>query len=483
MTEYAGFLPGLSADEIDWQSLNFNRGNEHVEIAVPVLSEAQLDELAAKVKQASRTYLKYLTTSQIVSIIDKAIARLLDRRDPYRKKAERLLPLITGYDAEMIRLGLTQYLKTFRRAELHKFLAEDFSNPCILDNFQPMPKGGFAKAMGPDLLVHIWAGNVPGLPLWSLISGLLVKSGTIGKVPSAEPLFAGWFAELLAEIDPKLADCLAIVWWKGGDEAREQALLNQADVVLAYGGNDSLAAIRAHTPITTRCLTYGHKISFGLVSRAALDTSKAWSVAHQAAYDVIRYDQQGCYSPHVFFIERGGKVSPREFSKYVANELACFEHKFPRRALSLEESSGVAAWRHRQEVKASSQAGRDILGDAAGGWSIVHVEEAEDLAPSGLNRTIKIVAMDDLADVVSRISPYKAYLQTVGIAASPEELFHLAESLGAVGVTRICALGHMTAPEAGWHHDGRFNLLDLITMTEIEASAEKSAEDFASYVD
>ena len=483
MTEYAGFLPGLSADEIDWQSLNFDRGNEHVEIAVPVLSEAQLDELAARVKHASRTYLKFLTTSQIVSIIDKAIARLLDRNDPYRQKAERLLPLITGYDAEMIRLGLTQYLKTFRRAELHKFLAEDFANPCILDNFQPMPKGGFAKAMGPDLLVHIWAGNVPGLPLWSLISGLLVKSGTIGKVPSAEPLFAGWFAELLAEIDPKLADCLAIVWWKGGDEAREQALLNQADVVLAYGGNDSLAAIRARTPITTRCLTYGHKISFGLVSRAALDTSKAWSVAHQAAYDVIRYDQQGCYSPHVFFIERGGKVSPREFSKYVANELACFEQKFPRRALSLEESSGVAAWRHGEEMKASSQAGRDILGDAAGAWSIVHVEEAEDLAPSGLNRTIKIVAMDDLADAVSRIAPFKAYLQTVGIAASPEELFRLADSFGAVGVTRICALGHMTAPEAGWHHDGRFNLLDLITMTEIEASAEKSAEDFASYVD
>jgi len=482
MTEYAGFLPGLSADDVDWQILSFDRGNERVEVAVPVLSVTQLDDLAARVKQASSAYLKTLTSDQIVTIIDKAIARLLDRGDPCRQKAEKLLPLITGYDAEMIRLGLTQYLKTFRRAELHRFLAEDFANPGVLDGFRPMPKGGVVKAIGPDLLVHIWAGNVPGLPLWSLISGLLVKAGNIGKVPSAEPLFATWFAELLAEIDPKLADCLAIVWWKGGDGERESALLQRADVVMAYGGNESLAQIRARAPITTRCLTFGHKISFALVSRSALDTSKAWGVAHNAAHDVIRYDQQGCYSPQVIFVERGGKVSPREFSRYVANEMACFERKFPRRALSIEEAGSVAAWRNGEEMKSSGQ-GRDIMGDAAGAWSVVHVEDIEDLTPSGLNRTVKIVAVDDLADTPPRIAPYKAYLQTVGIAASPEELFRLGESLGAIGVTRICALGRMTAPEAGWHHDGRFNLLDLVTMTEIDSWAEKSAEDFAPYAD
>jgi hypothetical protein len=41
----------------------------------------------------------------------------------------------------------------------------------------------------------------------------------------------------------------------------------------------------------------------------------------------------------------------------------------------------------------------------------------------------------------------------------------------------------MTAPEAGWHHDGRFSLLDLVTFTEIEQSAEAAAEGFAPYVD
>jgi len=483
VTEFAGHLPGLAADAVEWRTLTFRRANEALDVAVPVLSDAQMTAMVERVRQARRRYLQSLTVSQIAAIIDRAIARLLDRADPWRRKAEALLPLVTGYDAEMVRLGLTGYLKTFRQKELQKFLAEDFANPQILDDFQPTPKGGFARAFGPDVLVHIWAGNVPGLPLWSLISGLLVKAGNIGKVSSAEPLFAGWFARLLAEIDPGLADCLAIVWWKGGDEARERAVLKQADVVVAYGGNDSLDQIRGRVPLTTRYLPFGHKIGFGMIARAALDARKAMSVAHQAAYDVVRYDQQGCYSPQMFFVERGGKVSPREFTKYVASELACFEQKYPRRPLSIEEAGGVAAWRHAEELKAASQPDREVIGDTAGAWSVVHTEDAEGLVPSGLNRTIKIVAVDRLEDAVALIAPVKAFLQTAGIAAPPEELYRLAAMLGEAGVTRICALGQMTAPEAGWHHDGRFNLLDLVTMVEIDRSAETAADAFAAYVD
>jgi len=483
MTERAGYIPGFVAEDVEWQSLRFGRAGEPLEIAVPVLSDTQMKELAARVRNAARRHLKTLSVARIADIIDHAIARLLDRGDPYRQKAEALLPVITGYDAEMIRLGLTGYLKTFRKPELNKFLAEDFANPRILDDFQPMAKGGVARAYGPDILAHIWAGNVPGLPLWSLISGLLVKAGNIGKVPSAEPLFAGLFARLLAEIEPSLAECFAIVWWKGGETAGETALLGEADVVLAYGGNDTLEAIRGRVPVTTRFLAYGHKISFGMISRTTLDLRKASSIAHLAAYDVVRYDQQGCYSPHVFFVERGGKVSPREFRGYLAHELACFEAKYPRRALTIAEASDVAAWRHQEEIRAFSQPDREITGDAAGAWTVAYVEDEEEFAPSGLNRTVKIVAIESLADVAPRVAPYKALLQTVGIAASPEELYRLADGLGQAGVTRISALGHMTAPEAGWHHDGRFNLVDLITLTEIEHSAEAAADSFASYVD
>ena len=50
-------------------------------------------------------------------------------------------------------------------------------------------------------------------------------------------------------------------------------------------------------------------------------------------------------------------------------------------------------------------------------------------------------------------------------------------------MTRIAALGDMTSPEAGWHHDGRFNLADLVNITEIDARVLAKADELATYDD
>ncbi len=481
LRETAGYLPGLPGGEVAWQTLVFEGQGRTLEVAVPVLSEAQTVALMDRVRTASQSYLKSLTVAQIVTTVDRAIARMLDLADPWRQKADTLLPLVTGYDAEMVRLGLTGYLKTFRKPQLQRFLVEDFGNPQLLDEFAPRAKGGFSKAFGADVAVHVWAGNVPGLCLWSLISGLLVKSGTVGKVASAEPLLAGWFARLLVEVDPLLADCLAVVWWKGGDAACEQVFFQHADLVLAYGGNAALDEVRRQVPLTTRFLPFGHKLSFGMVARTALDARKALKTAQQAAYDVMRYEQQGCYSPQVFYVARGGKISPEGFSRYLAHELSVFEKKYPRRTLGLPEKAGLADWRQSEEINSLSGTGSDVSGDGA--WTVVYNDSLRALAPSALNRSIRVVAVDRLADVMPLLTPHRAFLQTVGVAAAPRELFELAEWLGRAGVTRICALGQMTSPEAGWHHDGRFSLLDLTQMVDIEASAEAASETLAPYVD
>lgn len=482
MREAAGYLPDIGEESFETKTLTFKGSEGHIEVEVPLLTREQLEKVMDQVKRASAEILKTFTTSEIVDIVDQAIERWLDRSSPYRQKAERLLPAVTGYDTEMVRLGLTTFLKNFRKPQLQRFLVEDFTNPMLLDHFQPRPKGGYSKAIGPDLIVHIWAGNVPALPLWSLISGLLVKAGNVGKVASAEPLFAGWFARVLVEVEPRLANCFAIVWWKGGDQERERYVFQHADVVLGYGSNTSLEAMQRQVPVTTRFLSFGHKISFGWVSQSCLDSRKAWETAHLAALDVTRYDQQGCYSPHLFYVQKGGKVSPREFARYLAHELECLQQRYPRRKLALEEMTALASWRQQEELSMLSNPDKEVLGNAASDWAVVYDEEGE-FSPSCLNRVIKVMAVDHLEQLIPKISPYRSFLQTAGIAASPKELFQAADLLGRAGVTRITALGHMTSPEAGWHHDGRFNLLDLVQMVDIERSAEELSERFAPYVD
>lgn len=479
MAERACHLPGLDPGALQWETLQFDRGCQETAVEVPVLSGADMRAISRHIRVHTKQYLAQYPVMRVVEIIDQVIARLLDRRDPYRQRMETLLPLITGYDKEMLRLGLTEYLKSFRKPELLRFLAEDFPNPGILDAFQPLTKGGYGRAYGAEILAHIWAGNVPGLPLWSLVSGLLVKSGTIGKTPSAEPMFVTWFVQLLAEVEPELADCIAIAWWKGGDEAAERALLSEADVALAFGGNDALAAIQSRTSVTTRFLPYGHKVSFSLIAREALDAAKASDTARRAAYDVARYDQQGCYSPHVIFVEDGGGAAPRRFAQYLAHELSALELKFPRRPLAIHEAADIAAWRNAEEMNA----GADVVGDPNGAWSVSFLESADGFGPSALNRSVRVVAVDDLAHAAASAAPYKRLLQTVGVAVPPRRLFELSEALGAAGVTRIAALGDMTAAEAGWHHDGRYNLSDLVRMVEIDGRALAAADRLAPYAE
>ncbi len=480
----AGHLPGLDEAEVGWQTLRFEGvPGQPLEIGVPVLTSEQGSALAQRVRQSARDVLQAMPVSTIIERIDRAVARLLDTSDPLRQQADALLPRVTGYDAAMVSLGLTRYLHAFRAPQLHRFVAEDFANPKVLDEFQPAPKGGMVRAFGPGLLVHHWAGNVPGLPLWSLACALMVKAGSIGKLPSAEPVFATLFARALAQEDPALAACFAIVWWKGGDAEPAATLHAQADTVLAYGGEDAISRIRAQVPARTRFLAYGHKLGVALVGRAALDSQRGPASARLAAQDVARYEQQGCYSPHVFYVERGARLTPREFAQHLAGELAALARRYPRPALSLADAAAVAHWRQSIEMAAlrGEAEGGELLGDEASPWAVAVSEHAQPLAPTAGWRCVQVVAVDALEDAADALAPHAHFLQTAGVAVEPQRLPSLSLRLARAGITRVCALGAMTAPEAGWHHDGGCNLRDLVRIAEIEASAERAADRLAPY--
>src|SRR5690606_28113152 len=141
---------------------------------------------------------------------------------PMRRDMERLLPVVSGFDAEMTRLGMDACLRNFRKPQLLRFLAEDLGDIGLLDGFRPRPKGGWTQACGPTLVGQVWAGNGPGRPRGRAIRGRLVNSASVGKLSSAGPLFASRFARALGQVDANLPEGLAIVWWAGGETELEQ---------------------------------------------------------------------------------------------------------------------------------------------------------------------------------------------------------------------------------------------------------------------
>ncbi|MFC7393617.1 acyl-CoA reductase [Scopulibacillus cellulosilyticus] len=451
---------------------------ENLILRFPVFSSGDISELSQTIKANRRNCLLNLKIAEVVDIIDSAVQKWLDPNYPFRQLAEKWLPVITGYHKEMIRLELKRFMRTFRKKELLRFLDEEFDNPAVLDEFRPRKTGGFSKAYGPKLIFHIFSGNVPGLPIWSMIMGLLIKSANIGKTSSSEPLMPVLFAQTLAEVNQDFADCLAVLPWKGGNIELEESVISEAEAVIVYGSSQSVEKVRSRVPDHKLFLSYGHKISFAMAGKEALTPDRYNQVAHRLAEDISVYDQQGCVSPHSVFIEEGGAVSPKQFAQLLAKELQRYHEKKPRAEISNEEALAIRAVRSKYEFEALNESEDAVYGSSEGtSWTVIYHNKTA-FAASPLNRTVHVFKCTILEDSISFLEPYRRYLQTAGVAVGPERLFRLAEQLGEAGVNRICSIGEMLHTQPGWHHDGQLNFLDLIKWTDIEKNAEQDAENY-----
>lgn len=470
----AYFLPpGCESATAEATTLAFGDEPEELRLQVPVLTPAALETLSLRLRQAQEAHLARRPIADIVEVIDQVVQRWLDPHYAYRQQVEALLPAITGYSPPMIRHGLEALLSALRQEALWRLLRAEFGDPQVLDGFRPRPQaGGLTRAYGPQLVTHIFSGNVPALSAWSLVCALLTKSASLGKSASEEPLFAALFARSLWEACPDLGACLAVCWWQGGDAGLEEAAFGHAGAVIAYGGEAAIHAVQQRVPAGARFLAYGHKLSFGVIGREALRGERAQQTAYQAAYGVSMFDQQGCVSPHLLYVEAGGDVSPREFAALVAAGMEKVHREFPRGRLSLPESTAIRHLRGTYEFRQLADDGVLLLGSEPGtAWTVIYEEEAPFTA-SCLNRTIRLHAVDDIAEIPARLEPARAYLQTAGAALPAPRLQWLAEALGRLGISRLCALDRMPWPALTWHHDGRPNLLDLVRWTDIEATAD-----------
>jgi hypothetical protein len=279
------------------------------------------------------------------------------------------------------------------------------------------------------------------------------------------------FAHSLYDADPKLGACLEIAEWRGGNADLETALFAEADCVTATGSDETLAAIRARLPAKTRFLGYGHRVSFGFVDSAVLHGSSARQIISNAADDVVAWNQLGCLSPHVIYVESGGEVSPEQFAELLADELERREQTEPRGELATEHAAVIASRRAFYEVRAAAQA--EGLGTLmwhsknSTAWTVIYEADPR-FQLSCLNRFVYVKGVKDLQEMLQNAESVRDQVSTVGIAAPERKTHELAEQLARWGVTRVCPLGRMQNPPLTWRHDGRPVLGDMVTWTDME---------------
>ncbi len=446
-----------------------------VQIRLPVLTATTLSDVINHLLVAQEQYLSRQSTEAILKIIDAAVARWLKPDDPMRKTAETVLPSITGLSPEMVRLGLTRMLEGYRKKTLYRILDEELGDIRLLDAFQPTKEdpARLIRAMGPRITTNVLSGNIPGLGAADMIATLLVKSACLCKVSSYEPLFTTLFAQTLVQIEPRLAHCLAVLGWPGGkpeSKSLEAVAFSRSELVIATGSDEAVSAVRLaaadHQPASARFIGYGHRISLGLIGREALDDIK--SIARNAALDVVMYDQQGCLSPHLFYVETGGAHFPRQFAKALGLELARLEKELPRGPVDTPTAARLHQIRSVAEIKQADGEEVIVFGSETGTlWTVIYeTDPAFVLSP--LYRTVRVKPINDLLQIIPLLEYWRPYLQAAGIAVSETRHLTLAEALGRAGVNRICPIGRMQQPPAGWPQDGRRFIADRVRWVELE---------------
>ena len=447
----------------------YGRGDDAFEVRVPRLAPVDLKRQVEALVAARDRHLAHRPVAEIVGVVDRVAARFLDPDDALRRAAERALPAVTSYSPAMIRLVLDRMAADWRAPRLRELLRAEFGDPRVLDGFVPGPRGhGQHAAFGPRLAVHVFSGNVPGVAVTSIIRSLLVKAATLGKAAVGEPLLAALFARGIAEADAELGACLAVTYWAGGDEMMERAALDPADAVVVYGGAEAVASIRARTPPAARFLGYGPKVSFGVVGRAVLTEDGAREAARGAALDASTFDQQGCVSPHLFYVEQGGAVGPEAWAQLLAEAMARTEGELPRGTLAPGESSAIRQLRGEAEFAEAGGGGLRLHASAEGtAWTVVY-DPRPDFTASCLNRVVRVKPVARLDEVPGLVERFAPVLQTVGVAAGPDETRTLAMALGRIGASRFSPLGRMAWPPPWWHHDGHPPLRGLVRWVDLE---------------
>ncbi|MGQ0813757.1 MAG: acyl-CoA reductase [Gemmatimonadota bacterium] len=449
----AWHLPGLLDNELTLATYQLG----DLDVRAPVLTPDQLQRVIAHITNARMNTLQSTPVAAIVTAIDRAANRIAAD-----ETARTMLSAVTGYSPQIVEDILSHMTRDWSRGELEALLRAELADSRVLDAPIADQSGCARLAVGPRLAFHVFSGNVPGVSVTSIVRSLLVKAATLGKTASGEPVLAVLFARALAANSPALAEALAVTYWPGGTSDLEAVAISAADALVVYGGAETVNALRVRAGARVKLVEHGPKLSLGVVGRgASLATARAIGAATAA------YDQQGCVSPHVVYVERGG-VAGRALAEAIAAELAGLAVAMPRRRLSAAEAIAIRDARTRAEFSGDGNATTVVFGSNDTSYTVIYDEDVT-LAASCLNRTLYVKPIDDCDALRTLLAPHRDVLQSVALAGfSSHEVARIATLLAEVGVTRITSFEQLPWPPMTWHHDGRGPLLELLNWQDIE---------------
>ena len=488
----------------------------------PQLSRGEWEQLLSLLNaQRSQAPTDFLPLVQ--QALTQISQRFNDPSDPLTKTALNAIPCYTGYASEMIQFVLgaldlmpletlgeiidlklpelvrNQYIPLRDFGNLRgriKFYEKSGSN--LLKWLLPKsPSKLFpVKTTHPNMVLGFAAGNVIGtshlISLLAQVSALINLGNDPGQRPfptilvknsRQEPIFAPLIFSALEEIDPVLTSTIALMIWDYEDLDLQDYLISQSDLVIAAAADFTIDQIdqiiqRLQTPKhPIQFHRHGHKVSFTTIGASYLYKGSQipqldnLDIIHittlLAAVDSIFWDQYGCLSSRVHFVELGDSsiYTPLEYGEMLAEKIRILSTFLPRGAIPLhglhnrfEKYTSIAI---TGQVHLCSTYDDDFLvvvDERTWSPSIFH-----SVVNDCIERTIIVRPIANVQEVPNQYLSWlpSENLQTMSVAIdgseastwSPE-FTQFVEAIGKRGITGVRTLGRGPFPQLAYSWDG-----------------------------
>ncbi|MDD5656675.1 MAG: acyl-CoA reductase [Elusimicrobia bacterium] len=365
-----------------------------------------------------------------------------------RRRAERLLPGVTGFSRAMVRRGLEELCWTFDPELLRRKLDSELPGHEGLGSRRWEPLGA---------VLHVLAGNVFVGAAGSLVEGLLTRNVNMLKMSSSEGVFLPLLLSSLRENDDDgvISRCLAAVAFSQSQADVIEAFKRNADGIVVWGGEGAVRGWRDGLPARARLIVFGPKLSFAVVTRRALAEASPELVADRLAREASIWDQNACTAPQACYVE--GRAAARRLLEALPGAFAQAARDLPPGEIETDAAVEIQKLRGIFEVAEARGRGAVRMSPRGLDWTAV-LDPDSTLSPSPLHRTLRIIPFGKIAEVAARAAALRGYVQSVGVAAAPDEGEGVAECLAQAGALRIVELGRMAEGEIDDPHDGARDL-------------------------
>ena len=316
-------------------------------------------------------------------------------------------------------------------------------------------------------LFHIAAGNREGLPVYSVIEGLLTGNVNILKLPQADGGLSIEILQELMKIEPSVADFVFVFDTPSSDLEGMQKMAEVSDVVIVWGGVEAVAAVRKFAPIGAELIEWGHKLSFAYLSQWHILQEERLQMELEAlAEHIVSTRQLLCSSCQVIYLDTEDLMEAKCFCERFLPVLEKATSAFPAKSIGMQAELSLRRYCDTLQKVLSGQRTEDNIVFQGKGCSLTLCKDNElELSDMFGNCFVKLLPKKKMCSVLRK---NKGYLQTAGLLCPDEQRGEFSGLLADCGIVRITFVGNMSEVFLGEAHDGEYPLRRYIRAVDEE---------------